>query len=153
MTINLPLMENNIIEEDLNLVIQHLSQKDPKLTQGPNVSEFEKEWSKWLGVKYSVFVNSGSSANQLTLAALKLEHPEGGDVIVPPLTWISDIAAVLQAGFNPIFIDIDPFHLQIVFLLFSHKNKLKIFVNMHEPKVIVHDLVHHSNHQIFHLRH
>ena len=72
---------------------------------------FEEEWSEWLGVKYSVFVNSGSSANMLTLAALKLKFPEGGEVIVPPLTWVSDIASVLQLGFSPIFVDIDPYHL------------------------------------------
>ena len=73
---------------------------------------FEEEWSEWLGVKYSVFVNSGSSANMLTFAALKLKFPEGGEVIVPPLTWVSDIASVLQLGFKPIFVDIDPYHLE-----------------------------------------
>ena len=56
-------------------------------------------------------VNSGSSANQLTMAALRLLYPEGGEVIVPPLTWSSDIASVLQAGFIPVFVDIDPWHL------------------------------------------
>ena len=58
MTLNLPLMQNNILKEDLDLVIEHLQQIDPKLTHGYNVVEFEKEWSEWLGVKYSVFVNS-----------------------------------------------------------------------------------------------
>jgi CDP-6-deoxy-D-xylo-4-hexulose-3-dehydrase len=42
------------------------------------------------------------------MAALKLKYPEGGQVIVPPLTWVSDIASVLQNGFDPIFVDIDP---------------------------------------------
>ena len=111
MTLNLPLMENNILREDLDKVIKHLKKTDPKLTQGENVRKFEEEWSNWLGVKYSVFVNSGSSANMMTLAALRLKFPEGGDIIVPPLTWVSDIAAVLQSGFNPIFVDIDPYHL------------------------------------------
>ena len=40
-----------------------------------------------------------------------MKYPEGGDVIVPTLTWISDIASVIQMGFNPVFVDIDPFHL------------------------------------------
>ena len=111
MTLNLPLMQNNILREDLDRVIEHLNKPDPKLTQGENVKMFEEEWSEWLGVKYSVFVNSGSSANMLTLAALKLKFPEGGEVIVPPLTWVSDIASVLQLGFSPIFVDIDPYHL------------------------------------------
>ena len=60
-----PLMRNNILREDLDAVIEHLKQDDPILTHGPNVRAFEDEWSKWLGVKYSVFVNSGASANLL----------------------------------------------------------------------------------------
>jgi CDP-6-deoxy-D-xylo-4-hexulose-3-dehydrase len=101
-------MRNNIIREDLDAVIEHLKQDDPILTHGANVRAFEEEWSAWLGVKYSVFVNSGASANLLTMAILKIRHPDGGEVIVPPLTWISDIASVLQNGFNPVFVDIDP---------------------------------------------
>jgi CDP-6-deoxy-D-xylo-4-hexulose-3-dehydrase len=103
-----PLMRNNISRADLDAVIEHLKQDDPILTNGPNVREFEKEWSQWLGVKYSVFVNSGASANLLTMAILKIRHPEGGEVIVPPLAWVSDVASVLQNGFTPIFADIDP---------------------------------------------
>lgn len=103
-----PLMRNNILREDLDAVIEHLKQDDPMLTNGAKVREFEAAWSEWLGVKYSVFVNSGASANLLTMAILKIRHPEGGEVIVPPLTWISDVASVLQNGFTPVFVDIDP---------------------------------------------
>lgn len=102
-----PLMRNNLAREDLDAVIEHLKQDDPILTNGANVRAFEAEWSQWLGTKYSVFVNSGASANLLTMALLKLKHPEGGEVIVPPLTWVSDIASVLQHGFTPVFVDID----------------------------------------------
>lgn len=101
-------MRNNILREDLDAVIEHLKQDDPILTHGANVRAFEAEWSEWLGVKYSVFVNSGASANLLTMAILKIRHPEGGEIIVPPLTWISDVASVLQNGFTPVFADIDP---------------------------------------------
>jgi len=103
-----PLMRNNILREDLDALIEHLKQDDPILTNGPNVRAFEREWNEWLGTKYSVFVNSGASANLLTLAILKLRHPDGGEVIVPPLTWVSDVASVLQNGFKPVFVDIDP---------------------------------------------
>lgn len=102
-----PLMRNNLSREDLDVVIRHLMQEDPRLTHGDHVRAFEEEWSRWLGVKYSVFVNSGASANWLTMALLRISHPEGGEVIVPPLTWISDIAAVIQNGFTPVFADID----------------------------------------------
>ena len=103
-----PLMRNNILREDLDAVIEHLEQNDPILTQSTNVRAFETEWSQWLGVKHSVFVNSGSSANLLAMAILKTRHPEGGEVIVPPLAWVSDIVSVLQNGFTPVFVDIDP---------------------------------------------
>lgn len=101
-------MRNNILREDLDAVIEHLKQDDPILTNGANVRAFEAEWSKWLGVTHSVYVNSGASANLLTMAILKIHHPEGGEVIVPPLTWISDVASVMQNGFKPVFADIDP---------------------------------------------
>ncbi len=99
-------MKNNILDTDLSPVISLLKEKDPKLTSGPNVKKFEDLWSEWLGVKYSVFINSGSSANLLCLALLKEKFPNGGDVIVPPFTWSSDISSIIWMGFNPKFIDI-----------------------------------------------
>lgn len=101
------LMANNITRADLDALIEFLKQDDPILTQSKNVRAFEQEWSEWLGVKHSVFINSGSSANQLTMAAIA-EHYGRGDVIVPTLTWVSDIASVVQAGHNPVFVDINP---------------------------------------------
>jgi CDP-6-deoxy-D-xylo-4-hexulose-3-dehydrase len=61
-----PLMKNNITSEDINALISFLKKKQI-LTQGRMVKKFENQWSKWLGVRYSVFVNSGSSANLLSL--------------------------------------------------------------------------------------
>jgi CDP-6-deoxy-D-xylo-4-hexulose-3-dehydrase len=101
-----PLMVNNISRQDLDEVIEYLRQDDPKLTHGPKVREFESAWSDWLGVKYSVMVNSGASANDLTMLTLK-EIYGTGEVIVPPLTWVSDIASVLHAGLKPVFVDIN----------------------------------------------
>jgi len=102
-----PLMRNNFTSEDFKPVIELLQQEDPMLTQSKHVIEFEKKWSIWLGVKYSVFVNSGSSANLLSLTLLKLKYPNGGEVIVPPLTWVSDITSILINGFTPVFVDIN----------------------------------------------
>ena len=106
--LNWPLMKNNIAREDLDAVCELLRQEDPILTQSKNVRAFEEEWSRWLGVQYSVFVNSGSSANLVTLAALKELHDAGGEIIVPAITWVSDISAVLHCGFTPVFVDINP---------------------------------------------
>jgi CDP-6-deoxy-D-xylo-4-hexulose-3-dehydrase len=102
-----PLMRNNFAPSDLEAVVELLQQDDPVLTQSSQVRAFEREWSQWLGVEHSVFVNSGSSANLLTLAALRATAGTG-EVIVPTLTWVSDIAAVIQNGFDPVFVDIDP---------------------------------------------
>ena len=101
-----PLMENNISREDLDALVDFLKGM-PRLTQSGQVSLFEKEWSEWTGTRYSVFLNSGSSANLITLAALR-ELYGGGEIIVPALTWVSDIAAVLHCGFKPVFVDIHP---------------------------------------------
>jgi CDP-6-deoxy-D-xylo-4-hexulose-3-dehydrase len=105
--LNWPLMKNNISRDDLDAVCAFLRQEDPVLTQARQVRAFEEEWSDWVGVRHSVFVNSGSSANLLTLAALK-ELYGGGEIIVPTITWVSDIASVLHCGFEPVFVDIDP---------------------------------------------
>tara|TARA_B100001964_G_scaffold232145_1_gene287599 strand:- start:609 stop:1784 length:1176 start_codon:yes stop_codon:yes gene_type:complete len=107
MKLNWPLMDNNITREDLDALIKFLN-GDPILTQSTNVRGFEKEWSKWLGVKYSVFVNSGSSANLISLTALKQLAGSGGEIIVPALTWVSDISSVTFCGFHPVFVDVNP---------------------------------------------
>jgi CDP-6-deoxy-D-xylo-4-hexulose-3-dehydrase len=76
------------------------------------VQAFEEQWSEWLGVKHSIMLNSGSSANDLTMMALK-ELKGSGEVIVPPLTWVSDVASIIKAGLTPVFVDIDPYSLAI----------------------------------------
>lgn len=100
---NWPLMKR---DEDYKYLCSWLRSK-PRLTQSTQVQAFEQEWSEWLGVKYSVFVNSGSSANLITMAALNL--PSGSEIIVPALTWVSDIASVIQCGYKPVFVDVDPY--------------------------------------------
>ena len=104
--LNWPLMVNNITRQDIDAVVKFLRGM-PRLTQSENVRKFEEEWSKWLGVRYSVYVNSGASANLISIAALKQIYGLG-EIIVPTLTWVSDIASVIQNGFKPVFVDINP---------------------------------------------
>lgn len=102
-----PLMEENIDKNDIKSLIDFLNQdKIPKLTNGPKVIEFENAWGKWLGTKYNLMVNSGAAANELTILALG-EFYEDGEIILPPLTWISDVAAVTFSKFTPVFVDIN----------------------------------------------
>ena len=102
-----PLMHDNFTKSDMYAAIRLLKQKNKILTQHNYVKQFEKEWSKWLGIKYSIFVNSGSSANLLTMSILKILKGKG-EVVVPSLTWVSDISSVLQNDLKPVFVDINP---------------------------------------------
>ena len=101
-----PLMHNNFTNSDMRSVSKLLKQKNIILTQSKNVRLFEKNWSKWLGVKYSVFVNSGSSANLLTMTILKMLYKKN-EIILPTLTWVSDVNSVILNNFKPVFVDVN----------------------------------------------
>ena len=125
-----PLMHNNFTNTDMGAVIKMLKIKNEILTQSKYVKMFEKKWSRWLGIKYSVFVNSGSSANFLTMAALKILYGKG-EVILPALTWISDINSVIQNNFKPVFVDINPRNLCMStneIIKKVNKNTLAVFI-------------------------
>ena len=109
MNFNHKLMNNNYSNKDIDAVKKFLKNKDVVLTQSKKVQEFESKWSKWLGVKYSTFVNSGSSANFITISILKAlnKNKKKNEIIVPSLTWVSDINSVIMNGFKPVFVDID----------------------------------------------
>ena len=102
---NWPLMSNNINQADKRALIKCIKTTD-KFTNGVNVKKFENKWSKWLGVKYSTFVNSGASANFLSLNILKEIKKNKDEVILPAFTWNSDVVAVINSGFKPVFVDI-----------------------------------------------
>ena len=78
-----------------------------QLTTGPLTLKFEEEWAKWLGVKHAVYVNSGSSANLLALYTLmeRGDLSAGDQVIVPAVSWATDLAPVIQLGLEPILCD------------------------------------------------
>ena len=101
-------MVNNISKEDVRAVIDFLKKnKKMVFTQSQKVKEFEKKWSKWLGVKYSTFVNSGASANLISINILKELHTNKKEIILPAFTWSSDVVSVINAGFKPVFVDIN----------------------------------------------
>ena len=109
MKLNHKLMNNNFTSSDFKDVKKLISKKNVILTQSKQVEMFEKKWSKWLGVKYSIFVNSGSTSNYLSIKALKYFKSNGkrNEIIVPALTWISDISSVILNQFKPVFVDIN----------------------------------------------
>lgn len=102
------LAQDTITEEDKNALIDWLKE-DNQLTMGPLTREFEREWSKWLGVKHSIFVNSGSSANLAIIYALNesVGKTANKNIIVPSVSWSTTVAPIIQLGFNPILCDCD----------------------------------------------
>jgi|TARA_B110000914_G_scaffold43113_1_gene36429 CDP-6-deoxy-D-xylo-4-hexulose-3-dehydrase len=73
--------------------------------QGPKSIEFEEKIAKRFGKKYGVFVNSGSSACLLAIAALDL--PKGTKIITPSCTFATTVAPIIQLGYVPVFVDVD----------------------------------------------
>jgi CDP-6-deoxy-D-xylo-4-hexulose-3-dehydrase len=106
--INWPLMEDTITLKD-RLKMAFFILRESRLTNGPKVRQFENEWAKWLGVKHSLYVSSGSTANTLLISAIKEYYglQDGDKVLVPSCTWMTNIAPVIQANLQPIFCDIN----------------------------------------------
>lgn len=79
----------------------------PRLTKGPLTEQLEEKWSAWLGVRHSTFVNSGSSAILLALAALVEDGrvPRNGTVVVPALSWLTDVSSPMNLGMRTILCD------------------------------------------------
>jgi len=101
------LAEDTIDKQDISALIDWLK-TNPRLTKGPLTPIFEKKWSDWLGRKYSVFCNSGSSANLLMYYALLLSGVlKNKKVIVPSVGWVTTIAPAIQLGFEPIMCEAD----------------------------------------------
>lgn len=105
------LINDNVSQKDRE-VLSDFILSNQRLTNGLKVREFEDIWSKWLGTKHSVMVNSGASGNFLSIALVK-ELYGIGEVIVPPLGWVSDISSVVQLGMTPVFVDISMDNLSI----------------------------------------
>ena len=83
-----------------------------RFTMGEKVAKFEQEFSEYFGAKYSVMVNSGSTANLLMVALLKWRHNlnrfEGANIIVPAVGWSTTYFPLAQNGFRINFVDVDP---------------------------------------------
>jgi len=100
------LVQDTIRNKDIDTLIEWLK-KYPRLTKGPLTIEFEKIWAEWIGTKHAVFVNSGSSANLLTLSALIESNKikRNSKVVVPALSWATDLAPVMQLELEPVLCD------------------------------------------------
>ena len=79
----------------------------PWLSKGEKCRQFETEFAKWIGSDYAVYVNSGSSANLLVLSCLNEFHKtaQKKKIVVPALSWATDLAPVMQLGMTPLLCD------------------------------------------------
>lgn len=101
------LVSDTINKEDINSLIEWLGQDEiPRLTKGDLTWKLESKWAKKVGTKYSVYLNSGSSAILLTLAALQHTNKlKNNKVIVPGLSWATDVSSPMLLGMEPILCD------------------------------------------------
>ena len=100
----IPLFKIYWDEEDIKMV-NGVIKRGAYWTTGPNIEEFEKMISEYVGTKYCVTFNSGTSALHSVLLAYGVK--EGGEVIVPSFTFISTANAPLFVGAKPVFADIE----------------------------------------------
>ena len=100
----IPYGRQNITEEDIEAVLQVL--KSDYLTQGPQVGEFEKAFSEYIGCKYALAVSNGTAALHLSIMALGVK--KGDKVITTPMTFVASANCVRFSGGDVVFADTDP---------------------------------------------
>jgi len=128
------LVKNTIDKNDLKYLTEWLD-TDPQLTKGKLTVDFENKWSEWLGCKYSVFVNSGSSANLAAIYSLILSKKlKNNKIVVPAVSWVTTVTPAIHLGLKPIMCDCDKDNLGL------DLDNLKQIIEDEDPAVII--LVH-----------
>jgi CDP-6-deoxy-D-xylo-4-hexulose-3-dehydrase len=128
----IPLVKDTISNQEIDMLIEWLKTY-PRLTKGDLTVKFEKLWAEKIGSKYSVFVNSGSSANLLMLYSLiEAKKIVAGDkVVVPAVAWATDLAPVCQLGLQPVLCDCNKDDLSV------DLEKLEEIFKNESPKVLM----------------
>ena len=131
-----PLSPNSFSKEDIKKAAEVLNSK--KITMGPVTKKFEKEFARFIGTKYALMVNSGSSANLLSTFALVNPRKKnllkyGDECLIPALCWSTSLWPIIQAGLKPKFVDVDPktLNLSIPDLKRKINKKTKAVVSVH----------------------
>ena len=132
-----PLLEKGLSDDDLNKGINVL--KTGFITMNKETEKFEKEFSKAVKSKYSLMVNSGSSANLLAAFAAcnplrKNKFKIGDEALIPALCWSTSLWPLVQTGLIPKFIDANPDTLNVnadeVIKKITKKTKVIMLVNV-----------------------
>tara|TARA_B100000029_G_scaffold269629_1_gene264969 strand:+ start:6402 stop:7628 length:1227 start_codon:yes stop_codon:yes gene_type:complete len=105
-----PLITDPFTDKDIISGLKILLSR--KITMGEITKKFEKEFAKYLGVKYALMVNSGSSANLLAFFALinprsKKKIKLNSECLIPAVCWSTSLWPIIQSGLKPRFVDVD----------------------------------------------
>ena len=100
-----PLASDTIDEQDINSLIDWL-RTNPRLTMGEVTKQFERKWADFIGTNYSVYLNSGSSANLLMVySLLNAGKLKNNKFLVPSCGWATTLSPFIQFGIEPIMVD------------------------------------------------
>jgi CDP-4-dehydro-6-deoxyglucose reductase, E1 len=129
-----PLIENPFSNDDIKKGIKVLKSK--QLTLSKETKHFEKNFTSRLNSKYSLMVNSGSSANLLALQCLinpyrKKRLKKGDEIIIPTLCWSTSLWPIIQSNLKPVFVDINPTTLNI------DENEIKKKINKKTKAILL----------------
>lgn len=108
-TTRYPLARVSYGDEEIDAVISAL--RVGQTTCGPRVREFERLFAEYVGAEHAIMVNSGSSADLLVAYGLGPAEP-GDEVLVPAVTWPTQVWSCLQAGYRVRLVDVEPETLQ-----------------------------------------
>ena len=99
---------SDIRKDDIDRVMTVL--RTGRLSAGPFMHSFERNFADMHGTKYASMCNSGTGALQMALQALKERYhwPDGAEVIVPAMTFVATVNVVLFNRLTPVLADIDP---------------------------------------------
>jgi CDP-6-deoxy-D-xylo-4-hexulose-3-dehydrase len=107
MNIKYPLAKETINDEDIDALCEWLKSY-PRLTKGQLTWQVEEDWAGYIGTRYAVFNNSGSSANLLMMAtAIEAGRIPNKKIVVPSVGWVTTISPAMQLGLQPIMVGAD----------------------------------------------
>ncbi len=131
-----PLALSSWGEEEISAI--HKVIESDRYSMGPFVEEFEKDFANYIGAKYCVMVNSGSTSNLIAIASLffRKNNPlkKGDEVIVPAVSWSTTYTPLQQYGLKVKFVDIDldtlNYDIEALDSAISEKTRLVVAVNL-----------------------
>ncbi|WP_448702964.1 DegT/DnrJ/EryC1/StrS family aminotransferase [Mucilaginibacter sp. AW1-3] len=102
-------LQENILEDVDKQYLVNFINTTERFTQFEKVKQFEAAWSAWQQIGYSTYVNSGSSADLIMMDAVKEYYKleDGAEVLVPAVTWTTNITSVIQTKLTPVFVDVN----------------------------------------------